>query len=225
MIRAPPSSDFWFNHKNQKFGGKQIQKWQKERNYKKIELSENKEKCIIFIDGAEIEVSKEVFDAYSKADRRERYQEEARLSHLHVSLEKLAEEDVPVDLYLQSHSPSPESILIEEENSNIRQELIARLSSVIELLTDKEQHIIKALFYNGHSIREVANEYGVFPNAIIYQRDRILEKLKKHLQKFWFFIVQSHIFSGMEWGGYSRSLHKNTEAIFGEQFSSLNIDN
>ena len=146
-----------------------MQKWQKERNYKKIELSENKEKCIIFIDGAEIEVSKEVFDAYSKADRRERYQEEARRSHLQVSLEKLAEEDVPVDLYLQSHSPSPESILIEEENSNIRQELIARLSSVIELLTDKEQHIIKALFYNGHSIREVANEYGVFPNAIIYQ--------------------------------------------------------
>ena len=107
-----------------------MQKWQKERNYKKIELSENKEKCIIFIDGAEIEVSKEVFDAYSKADRRERYQEEARLSHLHVSLEKLAEEDVPVDLYLQSHSPSPESILIEEENSNIRKELITRLSSV-----------------------------------------------------------------------------------------------
>ena len=161
-----------------------MQKWQKERNYKKIELSENKEKCIIFIDGAEIEVSKEVFDAYSKADRRERYQEEARLSHLHVSLEKLAEEDVPVDLYLQSHSPSPESILIEEANSNIRQELIARLSSVIELLSDIEQNIIKALFYNCHSIREVANEYGVFPNAIIYQRDRILEKLKKYLQKF-----------------------------------------
>lgn len=126
-----------------------MQKWQKERNYKKIEMSENKEKCIIFIDGAEIEVSQEIFDAYSKADRRERYQEEARLSHLHVSLEKLAEEDVPVDLYLQSHSPSPESILIEEENSNIRQELIARLSSVIELLTDKEQHIIKALIEKG----------------------------------------------------------------------------
>ena len=161
-----------------------MQKWQKERNYKKIELSENKEKCIIFIDGAEIEVSKEVFDAYSKADRRERYQEEARLSHLHVSLEKLAEEDVPVDLYLKNHSPSPESILIEEENSIIRQELIARLSSVIELLTDKEQHIIKALFYNGQSIREVANEYGVFPNTIVYQRNRILEKLKKYLQKY-----------------------------------------
>ena len=161
-----------------------MQKWQKDRNYKKIESGENKEKYIIIVDGTETEVSQEVFDAYSKADRRERYQEEARLQYLHVSLEKLAEEDVPVDLYLQSHSPSPESILIEEENSIIRQELIARLSSVIELLTDKEQHIIKALFYNGQSIREVANEYGVFPNAIIYQRDRILEKLKKHLQKF-----------------------------------------
>lgn len=174
-----------------------MQKWQKERNYKKTKLGENKEKCIIIIDGTEIEVSKEVFDAYSKADRRERYQEEARLSHLHVSLEKLAEEDVPVDLYLQNHSPSPESILIEEENSIIRQELIARLSSVIELLTDKEQHIIKALFYNGYSIREVANEYGVFPNAIIYQRDRILEKLKNTCKNFDFLLYTPVFFR--EW--------------------------
>ena len=47
-----------------------MQKWQKERNYKKIELSENKEQCIIFIDGAEIEVSKEVLDcAFNQAVR------------------------------------------------------------------------------------------------------------------------------------------------------------
>ena len=94
-----------------------MQKWQKDRNYKKIESGENKEKYIIIVDGTETEVSQEVFDAYSKADRRERYQEEARLQYLHVSLEKLAEEDVPVDLYLKNHSPSPESILIEEENN------------------------------------------------------------------------------------------------------------
>ena len=70
-----------------------MQNWQKERNYKKTELDDNKVRHIIIIDGAEIEVSKEVFDAYSKADRRERYQEEARLQYLHVSLEKLAEEN------------------------------------------------------------------------------------------------------------------------------------
>ena len=40
-----------------------MQKWQKERNYKKIEMSENKEKCIIIIDGIETEVSKEDFEA------------------------------------------------------------------------------------------------------------------------------------------------------------------
>ena len=34
-----------------------MQKWQKDRNYKKIESGENKEKYIIIVDGTETEVS------------------------------------------------------------------------------------------------------------------------------------------------------------------------
>lgn len=51
-----------------------MKKWQESRNYRRIK-NENGEVIanIITVEGQDVEVSEDVFNAYAKADRRERY--------------------------------------------------------------------------------------------------------------------------------------------------------
>ena len=75
-----------------------MKKWQKERNYRRIrneagEVIAN----IITVDGVDVEVPEDVYLAYSQADRRERYvREEVEPGRL-LSLDKLLEDEVPLE--------------------------------------------------------------------------------------------------------------------------------
>ncbi len=95
-----------------------MQNWQKERNYKKTELDDNKVRHIIIIDGAEIEVSKEVFDAYSKADRKERYQVECSSKYTFLSIEKMREDGTNINKYVSTIFPTPEDLVIAKEDKH-----------------------------------------------------------------------------------------------------------
>jgi len=52
---------------------------------------------VITVDGVDVEVSEEVFLAYSQADRRERYIAEEVEPGLVLSLDKLLEDGVPLE--------------------------------------------------------------------------------------------------------------------------------
>lgn len=81
-----------------------------------------------------MEVSEEVFLAYSQMDRRERYQQEQKLVHPQVSLELLMEHEVPIDRYLNRHQISAEENVLswEEQRENyIKQE---RLKAAMDSL-------------------------------------------------------------------------------------------
>lgn len=159
-----------------------MKKWQESRNYRRVR-NENGQVVanIITVDGIDVEVSEEVFLAYSQMDRQERYQQEQQLVHPQVSLELLGEHEVPIDLYLNEHQISAEENVLnweEEQENYIKQE---RLKAAMDSLDKEERQLLQALFFDGFSTRECAYHRGVSQRAIIKRRDRILKKLKDFL--------------------------------------------
>ena len=58
-----------------------------------------------------------------------------------------------------------------------------KLRAALPLLTDKEQRLIRALYFEGMTERQYAEQEGVYRNAIHKRKVRILAKLKKLLEK------------------------------------------
>lgn len=156
-----------------------MKKWQESRNYKRLkDEGGNVIANIITVDGVDVEVTEEVFLAYSQEDRRERYQDEQQEEHPQVSLELLTAHDVPIDLYMQRHEISAEdSVLQREEQAEltIHKECLA---DALCSLNARDQALLQALFFEGLSTRAYAKRLGVTQRAIVKRRDRILRDLK-----------------------------------------------
>ena len=74
-----------------------MKKWQKQRNYRQIKDKDgNVIKNIIKINGQSVEVSEEVFLAYSQCDRKVRYKEEDKKDKP-LSIEALREYGVSIE--------------------------------------------------------------------------------------------------------------------------------
>ena len=75
-----------------------MKKWQENRNYRRIRNEEDEVIArIITVDGVDVEVTEEVFLAYSQAERRERYITEEVEPGMVLSWEKLLEDGVPLE--------------------------------------------------------------------------------------------------------------------------------
>lgn len=96
-----------------------MKNWQESRNYRRIK-DENGAVIanIITINGVDVEVSEEVFLAYSQSDRRERYITEELEPGKILSLDKLLEDEVPLSKFGIEQEPSAESILLGQEQSH-----------------------------------------------------------------------------------------------------------
>ena len=57
------------------------------------------------------------------------------------------------------------------------------LSKALSELTDEERFLIDELFYQEKPERMVAKETGVSQNTVNYHKNRILEKLRRLLEK------------------------------------------
>ena len=155
-----------------------MKNWQDDRNYRKIRQPDGTVKNLIFVDGQAVEVTDEVFAAYSQMDRQERYQEELLQDNPHVSLEKLADACVPIEEYMLEQAPSPEDICISMEDAAEQAALLRLLPEALEQLTESERELIRALYFEGVPVREYARQKGVRLFVIQKRRDRILAKLK-----------------------------------------------
>ena len=155
-----------------------MKNWQNNRNYRKIRQPDGTVKNLIFVDGQAVEVTDEVFAAYSQMDRQERYQEELLQDNPYVSLEKLADACVPIEEYMLEQAPSPEDICISMEDAAEQATLLRLLPEAMEQLTESEQELIRALFFEGVPAREYARRMGISDMAVRKKRDRILMNLK-----------------------------------------------
>lgn len=157
-----------------------MKKWQKERNYRRIrneagEVIAN----IITVDGVDVEVPEDVYLAYSQADRRERYvREEVEPGRL-LSLDKLLEDEVPLESLGVELSPSAEETTLERVEYGETAAQLKKLTEALSGLDTAEHQLLQALYFEGVSAREYARQLGVYHRTILYRRDRLLEKLRR----------------------------------------------
>jgi DNA-directed RNA polymerase sigma subunit (sigma70/sigma32) len=149
--------------------------WQKARNYRKYEREDGMFVYLITVDGEDVEVSAEVYQAYSQADRRERYQAE-RDAGLVLSLNKLAEDEMQLSYLTDKHIESA-------EDATVLNVMTEQLRSVLHLMEADEMDLILCLYTKGVSIREYARQKGLSDFAIRHRERKVLIKLKKLLEK------------------------------------------
>lgn len=148
--------------------------WKTERNYKRLrDENGNVIANVIYVDGVEVPVSDEVYEAYASMDRRERYLEEREGNEKTLSFETLLEQG-----YSENALCSTENL--EDIVSN--KLLFKKLMTVLENLGMADQEMIRAVFFDGLSMREYAKRIGVYPRAVVYRMERLLKTLRNKLQ-------------------------------------------
>lgn len=131
-----------------------------------------KEKYFIKIQGKLIEVSEEVYYAYYRMERQERWQEEKKVEHNVLSYDAL---DDPERLGIENVVDVTALTLEEVAEAH---ELRDRVRHAVALLPKAERNLIRAIYYEELSERDVAKSEGVSQNKIYKQRKRALAKLR-----------------------------------------------
>lgn len=162
-----------------------MQKWQKSRNYRRIkDENGNIIANIITVDGMDIEVSEEVFLAYSQAERHERYIAEELEPGKILSLNKLLEDGVPLKNLNIDPELSAEDVLLRQTAAIELDQLKRNLSAALASLGEDDRKLIQALYFDGISTRKYACSVGVTQRAVVKRRDRILRDLKRFFENF-----------------------------------------
>ena len=132
----------------------------------------DKEKYIIKIQGDLIEVSEDVYYAYFRMERQERWQEEKKQDHDVVSYDALDnDETVGAEAIQDMNSPGMEELVIANE-------LKERLHNIVAALPKPERELIQAIYFEDIPVSDYAKRVGMSHRGINKQRKRILSKLK-----------------------------------------------
>ena len=135
----------------------------------------DKEKYMIRIQGDLIEVSADVYYAYFRMERQERWQEEKKQEHGVMSYDALDNsETVGAENVVDVVAPSM-------EEQTIARELNDRLHHAVEALPKADRDLIRAIYYDGQTEKEYAESTGMSQTGISYRLRKILSKLKLFL--------------------------------------------
>ena len=142
----------------------------------------------LYINGDPVKVSEDVYREYYHGEDKERYfmgklkkgrtvvnQETQEIQYIpsrELSYEQLAEQD-------WQFSASD----ISTEDKVIKAIMVEKLQSVLHNLSTEEMALIEELFYLEKTEREAAELFAVSQNTIHYRKNKILEKLKKLMEK------------------------------------------
>lgn len=159
------------------------QKWQESRNYRRFKDESGEVVCrVITVDGQDVEVSEEVFLAYSQAERRERYVEEYERGKV-ISLDRSLVDGVSLRKLGIEPVESAEDTTIALESESEFAKLLLALPEALSELSCADKELIEALYFKGMFAREYARQQNVYHRAIIYRRDKVLCKLQQLLSE------------------------------------------
>lgn len=127
-----------------------------------------KKKYFIPIQGMLLEVSYKDYIDYYRMTERNKYLKKLDIIHSLISMDNMDNSEIV-------NSDESEDISVRIEREIMTNKLIECLSE----LTDSEQKLIKEIYYNGLTERELAKKYGISQAAVNKRKHRILEKLKK----------------------------------------------
>lgn len=133
--------------------------------------------------GKAVEVSDEIFEILKKSDRRIRYvEEDLKQTRYIINKKKGTTREIPARedsldrLTALGHDFADSAA--DFDDAVLRKIM---LEQALEKLSDEERYLITQLFYFGRTERDLADELGVYRNAVHSQKAKILKKLKKML--------------------------------------------
>jgi RNA polymerase sigma factor (sigma-70 family) len=146
-----------------------MQNWQKHRNYRKHKNPDGSDRYMVTVDGTEVEVSAEVYAAYSRADRKERYMRERDAGRI-LSLDRLVEDSVPLESAADTQTESIEDALLNKLSAE-------QLAAALLRLTSEEQRLLRALVIDGVTERDYAAMIGMSQKGVNKRKQKALKKM------------------------------------------------
>lgn len=142
-----------------------------------------REKYYIGLNGQTFEVSRELYEAYYKGQRKEKYFTHD-LKQEHTKVDKETGEVIVIPSREDSYErllEAEKQYAEEAEDVAVRAVMLEKLSEALHTLTDEETAIIQALFYQEISEVELAKKLGIARTTLQSRKYKILEKLRKLL--------------------------------------------
>lgn len=130
----------------------------------------------IYTRGKKIPVSEEVYKGYWKLVSREKYLLRKERANGVLPFSSFEFEDLPLENVLSDSSVDVEK-LVETKL------LLEQLNTALLTLSNREFEIIVALYFKEHTIKEVALQQEMSPSGVFRLRNKILNHLKKLLEK------------------------------------------
>ncbi len=160
--------------------------WNRKTRFRKENRMAEEKKYYISIDRKKFEVCRELYEAYTKGQRKDRYFT-CDLKHEHERVDtKTGEVKI-----IPAREDSYERLLEAEkqfmteaesvEDAAIRAVMLEKLNSALHMLTESEAGIIYSLFYEEISETRLARDMGIARTTLQSQKYRILDKLKEML--------------------------------------------
>ena len=154
--------------------------------YKEITYSELKQfeqadksymdKFFLPLHGMLMEVTEETYKEYYRDKRRQKYIDERSKANGDVSYNALdTEEILGEDVFADTKT--------DVEAEVINKMTVAELRKALLLLSPDERELITAIYIHNLTEREFAKQKGVYHNAVHKRKLRVLEKLRKFLDK------------------------------------------
>ena len=155
-------------------------------NYKEITYNELKQleqadksymdKFFLPLHGMLMEVTEETYKEYYRDKRRQKYIDERSKLNGDVSYNALdTDETLGEDVFADTKT--------DVEAEVINKMMVAELRKAFLLLSPDERELITAIYIHNLTEREFAKQKGVYHNAVHKRKLRVLEKLKKFLDK------------------------------------------
>ena len=155
-------------------------------NYKEITYGELKQleqadksymdKFFLPLHGMLMEVTEATYKEYYRDKRRQKYIDERSKANGDVSYNALdTDETLGEDVFADTKT--------DVEAEVINKMTVAELRKAFLLLSPDERELITAIYIHNLTEREFAKQKGVYHNAVHKRKLRVLEKLKKFLDK------------------------------------------
>jgi DNA-directed RNA polymerase specialized sigma subunit len=142
---------------------------------KKIDEVTGETRYFIPVDGTYYETNEEVYNAYYKMERRERYLEE-RSQEFEKSYEGLQQDGFQIEMNSNAHKGNT-------ENDAITTVMIEEMLNKLSVLNDYELWLIQEIYTHGKTVRQIEEESGIKRTTVWRHQKTILGKLRKELEK------------------------------------------
>ena len=135
----------------------------------------DKEKYMIKVEGKLVEVTPDVYYAYFRMERQERWQEEKQQGHAVMSYDALDDrETVGVEVVPDLTTPSMEEAVMTRE-------IHEKLHRAVDALPKAERELIQAIYFDGFTEKEYAVSSGLSQQGVSYRLRKILSKLRNFM--------------------------------------------